>query len=96
MTQHKLETQRAHAHGFAAAAAADIVTGEIVRKLEYHREVVRDLHWHPDQPMLVTTSFDGSVVKWDTRDTLSEEDERKAARRHRLPDPGTDQLDSYY
>ncbi|DBB09677.1 TPA: hypothetical protein ACH3X3_001323 [Trebouxia sp. C0006] len=74
----------------------DIVTGEIVRKLEYHREVVRDLHWHPDQPMLVTTSFDGSVVKWDTRDTLSEEDERKAARRHRLPDPGTDQLDSYY
>lgn len=76
--------------------AADIVTGEVVRKLEYHREVVRDCHWHPDQPMLLTTSFDGSVVKWDTRDTLSEEDERKAVRRHRLPDPATDQLNAYY
>ena len=66
-----------------------------MRKLQYRREVVRDLHWHPDQPMLVTTSFDGSVIKWDTRDTMSDEEERRAARR-RLPDPGNDQLDAYY
>ena len=45
--------------------------------------------------MLVTTSFDGSVIKWDTRDTMSDEEERRAARR-RLPDPGNDQLDAYY
>lgn len=79
-----------------SVAAADIVTGGIVQKLEYHREVVRDCHWHPDQPILVTTSFDGSVVRWDTRQTEAEGQEGRPARRTRLPDPGTDQLDSYY
>lgn len=77
-------------------AAADIVTGDIVQKLEYHREVVRDCHWHPDQPILVTTSFDGSVVKWDTRHTEAEGQGAKAGRRIRLPDPSYDPLDSYY
>ncbi|KAL3157892.1 hypothetical protein ABBQ32_012303 [Trebouxia sp. C0010 RCD-2024] len=74
----------------------DVVTGSIVQKLEYHREVVRDCHWHPDQPILVTTSFDGSVVKWDTRHTEAEGQEGRPVRRARLPDPGADQLDSYY
>lgn len=83
------------ADSLCCVLAADIVTGQVVRKLKYHKEVVRDCHWHPDQPMLVTTSFDGSVVKWDVRDTLSEDDERKAAKRHRLPDPGSDKLGAY-
>lgn len=77
-------------------ADADVVTGDIVQKLDYHREVVRDCHWHPDQPLLITTSFDGSVVKWDTRHTEAEGQEGKPARRTRLPDPGSDQLDSYH
>ena len=46
--------------------------------------------------MLVTTSFDGSLVKWDTRHTEADGQEGKPARRYRLPDPGSDQLDSYY
>lgn len=46
-------------------AGADIVTGKTVQELRYHREIVRDLSWHPHLPMMVTSAFDGSVVQWD-------------------------------
>ena len=54
------------------------LVGTIVADMEVEQrccvvQVVRDCNWHPDQPMLVTTSFDGSVVKWDVRDTPGEE-----------------------
>lgn len=70
------------------------MTGEVVKKLQYHTEVVRDCHWHPYLPMLVTTSFDGSVVEWDVRESPSESD-AKVKVRPRLPRPGRDQLDDY-
>ncbi len=47
------------------SACADIVSGKVVQELRYHREIVRDLAWHPHLPMMVTTAFDGSVVQWD-------------------------------
>ena len=72
----------------------DIVTGKIASKLEYHREVVRDCHWHPHLPMLVTTSFDGSVVEWDVRETDLDSDAR-GYKRKQLPRPGRDQLEDY-
>jgi len=43
----------------------NIVSGEVIGELKYHREVVRDCSWHPTQPLLATTSFDGSVVAWE-------------------------------
>ena len=72
------------------------MNGEVVQKLEYHREVVRDCHWHPEQPILVSTSFDGSLVKWDTRHTEAEgapEGKSGSAKRSKLPDPARDQLE---
>ena len=45
--------------------AADIVTGKPAQELRYHKEIVRDLSWHPYLPMMVTSAFDGSVVQWD-------------------------------
>lgn len=43
----------------------DVVTGEKVRELQHHVDVVRDCSWHPYLPMLVSISFDGTVVSWE-------------------------------
>ncbi|KAG8370687.1 hypothetical protein BUALT_Bualt13G0009200 [Buddleja alternifolia] len=43
----------------------DLVSGAQVAKLRYHRSTVRDCSWHPIYPMLVSSSWDGEVVKWE-------------------------------
>lgn len=43
----------------------DLVTGAIVRRLMYHKSTVRDCSWHPNYPMLVSSSWDGEIVKWE-------------------------------
>ncbi len=68
-------------------------------KLRYHHEIVRDLSWHPTEPMLVTTSFDGTVVQWEPKALHDGDDRGAAARRRRfcLPeDPGEDRLEEFY
>ena len=47
-----------------AAVIYDILTGKIVTKLEGHRQCVRDVSWHPYENSLVTTSWDGTIGKW--------------------------------
>ncbi|KAL3693175.1 hypothetical protein R1sor_006826 [Riccia sorocarpa] len=42
----------------------DVVTGKLVSRLRSHRGPVRDVSWHPTQPMLVTSSWDGQITKW--------------------------------
>lgn len=41
------------------------VTGAQVAKLEYHDLTVRDCSWHPFYPMLVSSSWDGTIVRWE-------------------------------
>ncbi|KAH9620356.1 hypothetical protein KSS87_005774 [Heliosperma pusillum] len=43
----------------------DLVNGVIVSKLDYHMSTVRDCSWHPHYPMLVSSSWDGDLVKWE-------------------------------
>ncbi|KAL3517518.1 hypothetical protein ACH5RR_020107 [Cinchona calisaya] len=43
----------------------DLVTGVQVAKLQYHNSAIRDCSWHPNYPMLVSSSWDGEVVKWE-------------------------------
>ncbi|KAJ6329209.1 hypothetical protein OIU77_010812 [Salix suchowensis] len=43
----------------------DLVTGEQVASLQHHKSTVRDCSWHPYYPMLVSSSWDGDVVKWE-------------------------------
>ncbi|KAI5680355.1 hypothetical protein M9H77_01582 [Catharanthus roseus] len=43
----------------------DLVSGAVVAKLKYHRSTVRDCSWHPSLPMLVSSSWDGDIVKWE-------------------------------
>lgn len=42
------------------------VTGAQVAKLKHHKSTVRDCSWHPSYPMLVSSSWDGDVVKWES------------------------------
>ncbi|XP_062022977.1 LEC14B protein [Rosa rugosa] len=43
----------------------DLVSGAQVGKLEHHRSAVRDCSWHPYYPMLISSSWDGEVVRWE-------------------------------
>ncbi|KAF7804795.1 LEC14B protein [Senna tora] len=42
----------------------DLVSGAKVAALKHHKSPVRDCSWHPFQTMLVSSSWDGDVVKW--------------------------------
>jgi len=42
----------------------DALTGEVVETLKGHLATVRDVSWHPDEPIIASASWDGSVVIW--------------------------------
>ncbi|XP_010522675.1 PREDICTED: LEC14B protein [Tarenaya hassleriana] len=43
----------------------DLISGAQVGVLRFHSSPVRDCSWHPHQPMLVSSSWDGDIVKWE-------------------------------
>ncbi|KVH94465.1 WD40 repeat-containing protein [Cynara cardunculus var. scolymus] len=43
----------------------DLVSGAQVARLVHHKSTVRDCSWHPHYPMLVSSSFDGDIAKWE-------------------------------
>ncbi|KAL5097232.1 hypothetical protein RYX36_001559 [Vicia faba] len=43
----------------------DLVSGEQVAKLDHHEAPVRDCSWHPFYPMLVSSAWDGDIVRWE-------------------------------
>ncbi|KAE8703531.1 LEC14B protein [Hibiscus syriacus] len=47
----------------------DVVTGAQVAVLKHHTSPVRDCSWHPSYPMLVSSSWDGDMVKWEFPDS---------------------------
>jgi hypothetical protein len=42
----------------------DVLTGEVVKQLAGHRALVRDVHWHPHQPMLLSASVSIIGLSW--------------------------------
>ena len=42
----------------------DLLTGEIAAKLAGHQACVRDVSWNGNTLDLVSSSWDGSVVRW--------------------------------
>jgi len=51
----------------------DIITGELVKSLNHRgRGTVRDMHWHPFKPIIVTSSWGGTVKKWVYDETVKE------------------------
>ncbi|KAL6581841.1 L14B [Orobanche minor] len=43
----------------------DVVSGHQVAKLDYHKDSVRDCSWHPYFPMIVSSSWDGKIARWE-------------------------------
>lgn len=39
----------------------DVLTGKIVSEIKAHKATIRDLSWHPYEPLICTTSWDGKV-----------------------------------
>jgi len=42
----------------------DVLTGALVDKLTGHRATVRDVSWHPTEPVLISASWDGTCRIW--------------------------------
>ncbi|XP_047317092.1 LEC14B homolog isoform X2 [Impatiens glandulifera] len=43
----------------------DLVSGEQVGRLDHHEDTVRDCNWHPYYPMLISSSWDGTIARWE-------------------------------
>jgi len=50
----------------------DLITGKCVTQLSAHTATVRDVHWHPTKPIIISTAWDEKVYKWDVE--LNEND----------------------
>lgn len=45
----------------------DLVTQGLVARLKFHDQIVRDCSWHPFNPMLGSSSWDGVIANWELR-----------------------------
>ncbi|WOL01826.1 LEC14B protein-like [Canna indica] len=43
----------------------DVVSGDRVARLQCHQLTVRDCSWHPYYPLLVSSSWDGQINRWE-------------------------------
>lgn len=43
----------------------DVVTGVRVARLAFHKSTIRDCSWHPYYPMLVSSSWDHRIARWE-------------------------------
>jgi len=48
----------------------DILTGKIVKKLPAHHATVRDVSWHPYQPLLISSSWDNTLGRWEYKEDI--------------------------
>ena len=39
----------------------DVLSGQLVSRISGHTDVVRDVAWHPYQPMILSSSWDGTI-----------------------------------
>lgn len=52
----------------------DLHSGKLVRKLDGHSDIVRDVSWHPTRPFIISSSWDCTVKCWHY---LRDNDERE-------------------
>ncbi|CAL4949828.1 unnamed protein product [Urochloa decumbens] len=43
----------------------DVAMGKVVEKLRWHGSIIRDCSWHPYLPTLISSSWDGYLVRWE-------------------------------
>lgn len=52
----------------------DLLTGKVVSRLKGHNQCTRDVSWHPYKNIIMTSSWDGTVKKWDYQHQEEEEE----------------------
>ncbi|KAK8506242.1 hypothetical protein V6N12_074290 [Hibiscus sabdariffa] len=62
----------------------DVVTGAQVAVLKHHTSPVRDCSWHPNYPMLVSSSWDGDIVKRSVTSRTGSAMWKQASSQHRF------------
>ncbi|KAG2423726.1 hypothetical protein HXX76_015115 [Chlamydomonas incerta] len=70
----------------------DVLTGQEVEGSPFrlHRKLVRDVSWHPFEPVMATVSWDGTVARWSASPPAGGSD------RTRLQVPGHDAYNDFY
>lgn len=61
----------------------DLVSGHQVARLEHCGQPVRDCSWHPFYPLMVTSSWDGVIAKWEFTGDRKEKSLSRPRRRSR-------------
>ncbi|KAE8736011.1 LEC14B-like protein [Hibiscus syriacus] len=61
----------------------DLVSGAQVASCHHHEAPVRDCSWHPFYPMMITSSWDGVIARWEF--PSSDEEPARHAPRQRRP-----------
>jgi len=68
----------------------DVLTGEIVKKLKgQHRQCVRDVSWHPYENIIMSSSWDCTIGKWEYYNKTCENESCEAAEKQRLKNEKT-------
>uniref|UniRef100_A0A0B6YVT7 Uncharacterized protein n=1 Tax=Arion vulgaris TaxID=1028688 RepID=A0A0B6YVT7_9EUPU len=55
----------------------DLLTGKVVRKLSGHKSCVRDVSWHPYKNNIISTSWDGKLLRWTYKNSDIESSEEE-------------------
>lgn len=61
----------------------DILTGEIVSKKKEHKHCVRDVSWHPYEPNMVSSSWDGTFSLWSYQDNEEESTKKEKCKKRK-------------
>lgn len=56
----------------------DILTGRVITRLRGHTQVCRDVSWHPYFPEMISSSWDGSICRWNYCDRMGEKRPRRS------------------
>jgi DDB1- and CUL4-associated factor 11 len=54
-----------------ACVLYEVTTGEVVARMDYHYNVLRDASWHPYLPLITTSSWDHTIAAWTPTDTAN-------------------------
>jgi len=73
----------------------DVITGGVVSELSGHRGTVRDLHWHPNLPVIMTSSWDNTVLKWECGNGLIKKKKEEDKMHTNSGDTEDDRYDRY-
>jgi len=59
----------------------NVLTGEVEKVINAHETTIRDLSWHPYEPVIASTSWDTKVKRWTVEPGKEEPEPIRPSRR---------------